>query len=266
MSIETVIGLVLGLGAILASVVIEGGALIALVNVPGALIVFGGTIGASLVSFPLPQILALPQLILRTIISGKKENAEQLVAQLVGLADKARRQGLLSLEEEEQNVSDPFLKKGIMLVVDGVDPAEVRHILETEIHLMQERHAHGYGVLEAMGGFAPTMGVLGAVMGLINVLSHLEESSNLGEGIATAFVATMYGVGSANLMFLPWAGKLKAHSQHEVLLRRIMMEGILAIQAGDNPHIVRQKLEAYLSPKLRGEKKTGAGQAGGEGA
>jgi chemotaxis protein MotA len=266
MSIETVIGLVLGIGAMLASVVIEGGALVTLVNVPGALIVFGGTIGATLVSFPMKQVIAIPSLIVRTVTGAGSHHEQELVSQLVSLADTARRQGLLSLEGEEEKVSDPFLKKGIMLVVDGVDPAEVRHIMQTEINLMSERHAHGYGVLEAMGGYAPTMGVVGAVLGLINVLSRLEESSNLGEGIATAFVATLYGVGSANLMFLPLAGKLKIFSQHEAFLRQIMMEGILAIQAGDNPHIVRQKLEAYMSPKLRGETAEGSEQAGAEGA
>ncbi|MCS7220751.1 MAG: flagellar motor protein [Anaerolineae bacterium] len=266
MNIGTILGLLVGIGCILASVVVEGGALIALVNLPGALIVFGGTIGATLVNFPLALIQALPKMVIRTITGGPHHQVEELVSQLVSLADKARRQGLLSLEEEEQNITDPFLKKGIMLVVDGVDPVEIRHILETDTQLMAERHAHGYGVLEAMGGYAPTMGVLGAVLGLINVLSHLEESSHLGKGIATAFVATMYGVGVANLVFLPLAGKLKAHSQEEVLLRKIMTEGILAIQAGDNPHIIREKLEAYLSPSLRGRAEPTPARAVAEGA
>ncbi len=266
MNIATILGLIVGIGAILASVVIEGGALRALINVPGALIVFGGTFGAALVSNPLERVLALPKLIMRTITGGSSHHAEALVSQLVNLADKARRQGLLSLEEEEEKIADPFLKKGIVLVVDGVDPAEVRHILETETHLMEERHAHGYNLLEAMGGYAPTMGVLGAVLGLINVLSHLEESSSVGEGIATAFVATMYGVGVANLVFLPLSGKLKGYSQEEVLMRKIMTEGILAIQAGDNPRIIREKLEAYLSPRLRGRTGPGASGSAKEGA
>ncbi|GAB4558634.1 MAG: flagellar motor protein [Anaerolineae bacterium] len=260
MNLATIIGLVVAFASILVAVIIEGGELVALLNLPGALIVFGGTVGAALVSFPQDIVMMLPKLIALTFKSHSHD-VEGLVEQLVGLADKARRQGLLSLEEEEANIKDPFLKKGIMLVVDGVDPEQVRHILETETRLMLERHAHGYALLEAMGGYAPTMGILGAVLGLINVLSHLEEAENLGHGIATAFVATLYGVGSANLLWLPWGAKLKGASEHEALVRRLMTEGILAIQAGDNPHIVRQKLEAYLAPKERGK---GESAAGGE--
>ncbi|NOZ28601.1 MAG: flagellar motor protein [Chloroflexi bacterium] len=261
MNIATILGLVIGFGALLASVVIEGGELVALLNVSGALIVFGGTFGAALVSFPLERVLVVPKLIARTLGGGGLE-PERIVLQLVELADKARRQGLLSLEEEEGNITDPFMKKGIMLVVDGVDPAEVRHILETETHLMAERHAQGYSILEAMGGYAPTMGIIGTVMGLVHVLSNLEDPSELGAAIAVAFIATLYGVASANLVWLPLGSKLKESSAEEVLMRKIMTEGILAIQAGDNPHIVRQKLEAYLPPSIR-EK---INQASGEGA
>jgi chemotaxis protein MotA len=250
MNIATVLGLVIGFGALLASVVIEGGELVALFNLSGALIVFGGTLGAALVSFPLERVIVIPKLIARTLRGGSLQ-PEHAVTQLVELADKARRQGLLSLEEEEENITDPFMRKGIMLVVDGVDPSEVRHILETENHLMAQRHAQGYGVLEAMGGYAPTMGIIGTVMGLVHVLSNLEDPSELGAAIAVAFIATLYGVASANLIWLPLASKLKQNSEEEVFLHNIMIEGILAIQAGDNPHIVRQKLEAYLSPGLR---------------
>ncbi|MCD6290012.1 MAG: flagellar motor protein [Anaerolineae bacterium] len=250
MDIATILGLVIGFGALLASVVIEGGELVTLLNLSGALIVFGGTFGAALVSFPLKRVIMLPKLILRTL-RGSSFRPEAAVAQLVELADKARRQGLLSLEEEEENIADPFMRKGIMLVVDGVDPSEIRHILETENQQMAQRHAQGYGVLEAMGGYAPTMGIIGTVMGLVHVLSNLDEPSELGAAIAVAFIATLYGVSSANLLWLPLASKLQQSSEEEAFLHKIMIEGILAIQAGDNPHMIRQKLEAHLAPSQR---------------
>ena len=259
MNIATILGIIVGFGSVLATVALEGGDFVTLLNLPGALIVFGGTIGAALVSYPMERVVALPKLIARTLTQDKHQ-AEHLVSQLVALADKARRQGLLSLEEEEGKLDDPFLKKAVMLVVDGVDPEEIRHILETESHEMATRHAHGYALLEGMGGYAPTMGILGAVLGLINVMSKLEDPSELGEGIAVAFVATLYGVASANLLWLPLGSKLKESSQHEVFLRKIIIEGVLAIQAGDNPHIVRQKLEAYLSPGLRDKIEEGGGE------
>jgi chemotaxis protein MotA len=173
-------------------------------------------------------------------------------AELVSMADKARREGLLSLEDEAQNVSDPFAKKGLMLMIDGTDPDALRSIMEIDIDSVSQRHRENAKVFETGGGYAPTLGVLGAVMGLITVLSNLGGNPEaLGHGIATAFVATFYGVGMANVLLLPIAEKLKVRSAEERMVREMILEGILSIQAGDNPRIVREKLEAFLPPGQR---------------
>lgn len=262
MDIMTLLGLLVGFGAILTAVVIEGGELQALVNVPGALIIFAGTFGATMVSFPQRTVIALPRLI-ALAFKGQTIKLEELVDFFIELATQARREGLLSLEERAQNIEDPFLKKGIMLVVDGVDPKLVREIMHAERESMAHRHQEGYGMLEAMGGYAPTLGVLGAVLGLIHALSSLEDPSGLGEAIATAFVATLYGVGVANLVWLPLASKLKTRSQAELFMRDVMLEGILAIQAGHNPQIVGEYIRAFIAPKLRERPET-AGQPAGQ--
>jgi chemotaxis protein MotA len=264
MSITTILGLILGFGAIIMTTILEGSSLSSLINLPGAMIVFGGTFGATLGSFPMETVLSLPKLIVKAI-TGPKAKPLETVKFFVQLADKARKQGLLSLEEEETKISDPFMKKGIMLVVDGVDPEDVRHMLQLDSQQMSQRHAKGYAMLEAMGGYAPTMGILGAIMGLISALSHMEDPSSLAHSIAVAFVASLYGVASANLLWLPLGSKLKKDNEVELLSRNIMMEGILAVQAGDNPYIIQRKLETFLPPKMRAQLEKEAGAEGSSG-
>jgi len=155
------------------------------------------------------------------------------------------------MEEDSKNIEDPFMRKGIMLVVDGVDPEVVRDILETDAALVAERHAVGQAIFAAMGGYAPTMGIIGTVMGLVNVLSNLAEPEELGHSIAVAFIATLYGVVTANILWLPMGTKLKQKSEKELHVRHLMIEGVLAVQAGENPRIVREKLDAFLAPKER---------------
>jgi chemotaxis protein MotA len=247
---STLVGLLLAFAALLASNLMEHGNPLALLNGPGAVIVFGGTIGSALVSFPPQRTLGLPSAI-GQIFKQKLPDHREVIAQIVELADKARRQGLLSLEEEANKLSDNFMRQGLQLVVDGIDPDVVRSLLEVETERTSERHAGSYGVLAAMGGYAPTMGIIGTVMGLVNVLGNMEDPSKLAGSIATAFLATFYGVGSANLVWLPLASKLKQVDEEEALVRSIMTEGILSIQAGDNPRVVRTKLEAFLSVKDR---------------
>jgi chemotaxis protein MotA len=241
---STVLGLVIGFAAVLGSVILEGGQLVALLNVPAAMIVFGGTIGAALISFSLQSVLSLPKYLVKCVTDRPIE-IHAVVESFVRLADKARREGLLALEAEAPAL-DPFSRKGVLLVVDGSDPALVREVLETEISGMERRHRAGASLLEAMGGYAPTMGIIGTVMGLVNVLSKLEDPAELGHSIAVAFIATLYGVASANLVWLPLGHKLKEKSAEEVWVREIMLEGIMSVQAGDNPRMVREKLEAYL--------------------
>ena len=250
MDLATLIGLVLAWGAFLGSILIEGGDLSALLNPSAALLVFGGTLGASMICFPLSTVTSLPGIVKNAFLS-KKEDVGHLIKTLVGYAEKARREGLLALEDEVQKMDDPFLKKGIQLAIDGTDPELVREIMETDIQFLGTRHHEGANLFGTMGGFAPTLGVIGTVSGLVHMLANLSDPGSMGPSIAAAFIATLYGVCSANLLFLPLGNKLKAISHEEVLVREIIMEGILAIQAGDNPRIVEEKLKAFLSPKIR---------------
>jgi chemotaxis protein MotA len=190
-------------------------------------------------------------------------NPASVIATLVGFATKARREGLLGLEDEIANVNDSFLKKGIQLVVDGTDIELVRSILETDLAFLETRHKLGEGFWGTMGGYAPTIGIIGTVMGLVNALSQLENASKVAGAIAVAFIATFYGIGFANLIFLPISFKLKAKSAEEVLIREVMIEGILSISAGDNPRIVEEKLKAFLSPKEQEASKAAEGEEKG---
>lgn len=262
---STLPGLVIGIGALLLSVILEGGQISSLLNVPAAVLVFGGTIGAAMVSFPLQSILGLPNCFKQAIMD-RPLDPSAVVETFVKLADKARREGLLALEQEADAL-DPFSRKGVLLVVDGSDPTFVREVLETEVAAMEQRHKAGYGLLEAMGGYAPTMGIIGTVMGLVNVLSRLEDPSELGHSIAVAFIATLYGVASANILWLPIASKLKQKSANEAWLRELTIEAVLSVQAGDNPRMVREKLEAQLAPRQRsGAKSVSTNQPAAEGA
>ena len=227
MDLATLIGLVLAWGAFLGSILIEGGDLSALLNPSAALLVFGGTLGASMICFPLSTVTSLPGIVKNAFLS-KKEDVGHLIKTLVGYAEKARREGLLALEDEVQKMDDPFLKKGIQLAIDGTDPELVREIMETDIQFLGTRHHEGANLFGTMGGFAPTLGVIGTVSGLVHMLANLSDPGSMGPSIAAAFIATLYGVCSANLLFLPLGNKLKAISHEEVLVREIIMEGILA--------------------------------------
>jgi chemotaxis protein MotA len=257
----TVVGIILGLAFMLVAFIMEGGSPASLWAPTAFMIVMGGTIGATLTAFPLPDVLKLPKLFMVSM-KAVPHNGPQLVGQFVELAEKARREGLLSLEAEAQTLNDAFMRRGMMLVVDGTDPETVHSIMEAEIDAMAERHEIGIQMMEAMGGFAPTMGVLGTVMGLVVVLGHLAEPERLGHSIAVAFIATLYGVATANIIYLPMGTKLKTLSKEEQHLRHMVMQGVLSVQAGDNPRIVREKLEALLPPGHRGHGEDGAGGHG----
>lgn len=265
MGITTPIGLLVGFGLLIVGFVMEGGAPASLLAATAAIIVIGGMLGATITAVPLNALLNIPKLFV-IATKGVPDHGREVVEQFVQMAEKARGEGLLALEADALALHDPFMRKGMMLAVDGTDPELVREILEAEIDAMAERHEVGIQTFEAMGGFAPTMGVLGTVMGLVLVLSNLAEPEELGHKIATAFIATLYGVGIANLIFLPIAAKLKAFSKFEQHERTLMMQGILAVQAGDNPRIVREKLEVYLPPKQRHGDAKGGAEAGAAGS
>lgn len=252
MDITSIVGLVLAFVLVAVVMIIDGGSPAELFAAPQAiLLTMGGAIVAAVISMPMKDVIAIPKYFMKAFLGAKIE-PHHSIEMLTRMADKARREGLLSLEDESKKLNDEFLKKGLMLVVDGVDPAQVRAILDIEIHHMKERHeTTGIAFFTAAGGYGPTMGIIGTVMGLITVLKELSNPAVLGEKIAVAFLATLWGILSANIIWLPLAGKLKVKSEEEILYRLMLMEGILAIQSGENPRIVREKLCAFLPPKER---------------
>ena len=253
----TIFGLILAFAAVLVGAVLDETQLPSLVSLPAFLIVVGGTLGATIISNPMENVTRLPGMVKCAFFEHGHKGSE-LVETFVNLATRARKEGILSLESEASKIADPFLRRGIQLIVDGADEDVIKQVLEADIAATSERHRAGYSMFDTMGGFAPTLGILGAVMGLIHVLSKVDDPSKLAGGIAVAFVATLYGVGSANLVFFPLANKLRLRSEDEEHLRHLMVQGILAIQMGDNPRIIRDKLDVFLSPKQRASATTGA--------
>ncbi|MGE0600532.1 MAG: flagellar motor protein [Dehalococcoidia bacterium] len=254
MDLATLIGLILAVVGIVGGNVLEGGSPAALINIPGFMIVVVGTMGAVMISQPMSVMVGLPKFLMKALMGGSAHNSAETVDLFVSMADKARREGLLALESDVDNIHDMFTRKGVQLMIDGTDPELLREIMEIEADAMKHRHEGNFAALEFMGGIAPTIGVLGAVMGLMGVMAHLDEPEHIGPGIATAFVATFYGVFTANVLWLPLAKKLSNNSKHELHQLNVVIEGLMSIQSGDNPRIVREKLEGFLQPKERQKK------------
>lgn len=244
MDFTTIGGIVFAIACILGGQALEGGHASSLVQATAAIIVLGGTFGATAVAYPMDDFLRGLKSAKNALIS-KKQNPGLLIAELLELASLARRDGVLALEGKLATITEPFLKRALSLVVDGVDAAVVRDALETEIEVEFEEHAVAAKVWESAGGFAPTVGILGAVLGLIHVMENLNDPSKLGSGIATAFVATVYGVGISNLLLLPMGAKLKRKLVIEKERKTMVAEGVLAIQEGVNPRVLEEKLRAY---------------------
>lgn len=252
MDIATLLGLVLGIGALLGSFLMEGGHLSALIQIPAMTLVIVGTLGACVITTSMSQLKALPN-VLKIAIFEKKLNPSELIDLIYDLAQKARKNGLLSLEKELDNIQDPFLKKAVQLAIDGFETNKIKEILEIEISYIEERHKAGATFFQKMGGFSPTLGIMGTVLGLIHALGNLESSSNIASAIAAAFIATLWGVALANLVYLPIGDKLKAKHQDETLCLEIIMEGVLSLAMGDNPRVIRMKLLSFLVPNMRTE-------------
>ena len=209
------------------------------------MIVLGGTFGATFVCFPLPTIIHALKSAKIAFLPPEVDHA-QVVKDIINYATKARRNGLISLEQEARSARDPFIKKGISLVVDGIDPQKLRETMEADIMAYEDNAKHGTEFFEAAGGFSPTIGIIGAVLGLIHVMGNLSDTTKLGAGIAVAFVATIYGLMVANIICLPIGNKLKIRMREEVLRRVMILDGLIAIQSGENPHFIEQKLKAFL--------------------
>ena len=242
---STIAGIVLAVGGILAGLLLEGGKIAQVLQPTAAMIVLGGTIGAVMVQFPLPTVVQAFKK-LAWVFLDKGEDPRQLVETLVLFAHRARKNGIVSLDSELEKIEDPFLKKALMLAVDGIEPDELRKMMELELDNQAENAEKVAQVFESAGGFAPTIGIIGAVLGLIQVMQHLSNIDEVGKGIAVAFVATIYGVGSANLLFLPSSGKLKIKGREEQILREMTIEGVISILEGMNPRILETKLLGYL--------------------
>jgi chemotaxis protein MotA len=245
MDIATIIGLVMGFGAVFGGAALEGLHMGALIQPTAAIIVLGGTAAATIVSFPLATLLTAVK-DLKKVFLPPKDDPEAVIKNIINYAAKARRNGLISLEQEAQTVKDSFTKKGISLVVDGIDPQKLRETLEIELSSFEAHSKGSAEVFESAGGFAPTIGIIGAVLGLIHVMNNLSDSSKLGGGIAVAFVATIYGLMTANIICIPFGTKLKHRLKEELLQKEMVIEGLIAIQNGENPHFIEQKLRAYM--------------------
>ncbi|SRR5579871_265245 len=241
----SVTGFVLAIGGIVGGLLLEGGNLRQILQPTAAIIVLGGTLGAVMVAFPLDAVLTAFQRI-GTIFFGRPPDYARIAATMVELSNRTRRDGIVSLDKELASISDPFLRRALMIAVDGTPVADLRHMMESEIELRMERDEEIPGVFESAGGFSPTVGILGAVLGLIQVMQHLDNIEEVGRGIAVAFVATVYGVGFANLFCLPAAAKLKARQRERWLAEQIMLEGVISIVEGLNPRMLEVKLAGYL--------------------
>jgi chemotaxis protein MotA len=257
MKAATAIGIGAAFVGLLVGAMLEGSAISAFFNVPAALIVLGGTFGVTLAATSMGAMKRVPALY-KLALFGAPPDMRGRSEVLVGYAEKARRDGLLALEDQVRELDDDFTRNGMQLVVDGTEPELVRQVLENAIDGTAARHAEGRAPFEKSGGFAPTMGIIGTVMGLVHVLENLDTPEILGPAISGAFIATLYGVASANVVFLPVANKLKQITEAELALREMTMEGILAIQAGDNPRIVADKLAAFVPPDQRASEEAAA--------
>jgi chemotaxis protein MotA len=241
----SLIGLILGLAAIAGGQVLEGGHLGSLIQPTAFFIVFGGTLGAILLQTT-PETFRQGVLMGRWIFSPPAIDTNRLVGQIIGWSQVSRREGLLALEGSVGPQRDVFARKGLQLLVDGAEPDRLREVLEVEITAYEDSLLASARVWEAAGGYAPTIGILGAVMGLIHVMENLGDPNKLGAGIAVAFVATIYGVGLANLVFLPISNKLKAHIKRLVIAREMLVDGLIGIANGDNPRLIESRLRGYL--------------------
>ena len=246
MDVTTFIGIALAFGCVLFGQVLEGGRIDSVVQLAAALIVLGGTLGAIVAQFPLEDLLnALRQL--PQIVTSRRTNLAELAQFLIDLSRKSRREGLLVLEDEATRTQDPFLRTALSGLVDGNDLAHLRALLDSSLDHSQSVQEAGPRLLEAAGGYAPTLGILGAVLGLIHVMENLSDPSRLGDGIAVAFVATIYGVGSANLLFLPLAQKLRMKIARELRRKEMIVEGACCIQEGVNPQMLERRLQAFAN-------------------
>ena len=249
MDIATFIGILVSFGLVIISILLGGdGAWF--VNAPSLMIVFGGTMGATLLAYPLRDVLGVFK-VAQNVFMYKSQSISKLIPMMAGFAKKARREGILSFEPQLDEIEDPFLVKGIQMAIDGMESSAIENVMTTEIIYVEERHRLGADIFSTMGTFAPAVGMLGTIIGLVQMLMQMENPSQIGAPMAVALLTTFYGTLLANLVFLPVAGKLKTRSKQELLFKQMVLEGVISIQSGDNHRVVEQKLKAFIAPNAR---------------
>ncbi len=250
MDITSLVGLIIGLGAVIGGNLAEGSHIGAILQPTAFVIVIGGTIGAVILGFP-GEALKSAMSGTKRVFGQETKNIPQMISDIVTLAYKARREGIIALEEDAQKSKDPFIRKALTLLSDGMDSKHLEETMEIEMGIIEHERESGAKVFEYAGGVAPTIGILGAVLGLIHVMQNLTDPSKLGSGIAVAFVATVYGVGFANLVFIPIGSKIKIKTKAAMMYYEALLQGILSVQNGDNPRMIEEKLKGFLSAKER---------------
>ena len=246
MDVATLLGIVSGFGLVVMAIKMGGG-LIWFVNVPSLMIVMGGTLAITLINYPLSDVLSVMK-VLKNAFLYKIPQLTGMLHKIVDLSRVARRDGILAMEKEVKKINEPFLGKGVELAVDGVEPDTIRNILENELFFTEDRHKKGAEIFTVMGTMAPAMGMIGTLIGLVNMLMVMDDHKSIGPAMAVALITTFYGSVLANLVFIPIAGKLKVRREDESKYKQLIIEGVTSIQFGDNPRVVEQKLNTYLSP------------------
>jgi len=249
MDIATLLGIISAFGLVLVAILMGGGIGL-FINYPSLMIVAGGTLGTTMINYPLKEVIGVIS-VLKNVFFTKVSSAKDIIKQFSDFSNKARREGILALESEVTNLNEEFLQKGIQLSIDGLEPQSIREILETEISYIQDRHKLGAEIFTTMGTYAPALGMVGTLVGLVQMLQNMSDPSAIGPAMAVALLTTFYGAVAANLLFMPIAGKLRTRSSEEVLVKELMIEGVICLSNGENPRIVEQKLMAFLAPNQR---------------
>jgi chemotaxis protein MotA len=249
MDIATIVGVVSAFGLVLAAIFMGGG-LSLFINVPSLLIVVGGTLGATMINYPLKEVLGVMSVVKNALFT-QNTSVGTVIKRFMDFAYKTRKEGILALENELKEVNDEFLKKGVQLSIDGLEPQEIKIILDTELDFIQSRHRLGAEVFTTMGSFAPALGMIGTLIGLVQMLQSMEDPSSIGPSMAVALLTTFYGSVMANIVCIPIAGKLKTRSKEEVLSKELTIQGVISLSNGDNPRIIEQKLQAFIAPSQR---------------
>jgi len=249
MDLATIIGVLVAFGMVLMGIM-SGSPLTLFVDMPSVMITIGGTFGIIFINYPLKDVFGVVGIV-KNVFIDQKHDSKGLIPRFVDYATRARKEGILALESVTNELGDPFFKQGLELVIDGLEPQSIREILETEIEHIERRHTRGADILNSLGTFAPAMGMLGTLIGLIQMLQSMSDPSSIGPSMAVALITTFYGSILANLIALPMAGKLTMRSREESVEKGMMIEGIMSISAGDNPRIVERKLHSFLAPSYR---------------